>query len=185
MNLPGFLTALERTSLVFWQDREPLTWVQAIALCTGQWGFYELAQFGYAGDGPRLGGRALLSMICLAVAFALIFFGPRLGPVSSFGPSLVRLISVALYLGSFMIFLNGLLPWVESLWPLPEYLGRYRGTACLVSGGVAIVLLTVRTSQTRERSAPVPWVPMLMSAVFLWFVTTLLLYWGIIPHVSV
>ena len=186
--LPGalahMLTALESTSLLFWQDREPPTWGQAVALLTGQWLFRALAQFGYAGDGPRVGERDLLFIIYLAVAFVLIFSGWRLGPVARFGPSLVRLLSVALYLGSSIIFLNGLLPWVEFTWPLPESLGRYRGTATLVSGGVATALLAVHTVMRQEGGARVPWSTLLMSAVFVGATTTFLLYWGVIPHVS-
>ena len=194
MNIPGLsalpgalanmLTALERTSLLFWQDREPPTWGQAVALLTGQWLFYALAQFGYAGDGPRVGGRDLLFMVYLAVTLVLIFSGRRLGPVARFGPSLVRLLSVALYLGSFIIFLNGLLPWVEYTWPLPESLGRYRGTASFVSGGVATALLAVYTVGSQEEGTRAPWSAWLMSAVFVGVTTTCLLYWGVIPHVS-
>ena len=50
MNTPVFLTALSRTSLLFWKCREPMTWGQACALYASLGGFYELAQFGYAGD---------------------------------------------------------------------------------------------------------------------------------------
>ena len=195
MNIPGLtaltgfltdmLTALERTSLLFWQDRKPPTWVEAITLCTGQFVFYELAQFGYAGDGPRVGGRAILYMIFLAVALVQIFSGRRLGPVSRFGPSLMRLISVALYLGSSMIFLNKLLPWVEFVGPLPEPLGRHRGMACLVSGCMATALLTIHTVKNQGENARNPWGALLIWAVLLVVITSFLLYWGVIPHVYV
>ena len=185
MNTPVFLTALSRTSLLFWKCREPMTWGQACALYASLGGFYELAQFGYAGDGPLVGGRVSLFLICLIVALVLIFSGWRLGPVSRFGPSLVRLISVALVLGSAAIFLNGLWPWVEFLGPLPESLGRHRGMACLVSGGVVTALLTVYTVRKQKEIFSVPWGGLLKSAVFIWVTTTFLLYWGIIPHVSV
>ena len=80
----------------------------------------------------------------------------------------------------FYNFLNGLLPWVEFTWPLPESLGRYRGTATLVSGGVATALLAVHTVRRQEGGARVPWSTLLMSAVFVGATTTFLLYWGVI-----
>ena len=184
MNIPGFLTALSRTSLLFWQTREPITWGQAIILYVSLGSFYELAQLGYAGDAPLVGSRVSLFLVCLVVAFVMIFSGRRLGAVSYFGPSLVRLIGVALVFGSATIFLNGLWPWVELLGPLPEPFGRHRGTACLVGGAFATTLLTLYTVQSQDESARTPWLILLIVAIFLMIITTVLLYWGIIPHVS-
>lgn len=182
--LTDILTALERTSLLFWQDREAPTWRQSVTLFTGQWIFYALAQFGYAGDGPLVGTRYSLLLVFIVVALVLIFWGPSLGPVSHFGPSLLRLISVALALGSAAISLNGLWRWVELLRPLPEGLGSYRGTTCLVSGLLATTLLMVYTLRSQEESALTPWGKLSVVAFLLLVTTSVLLYLIVIPHAA-
>ena len=182
MNILAFLAAFEGTSLLFWQDRKPITWDQGISFPLLLGGSYWLAQFGYAGDSPLVGFKYGLVLVCFLVALVLVFSGTRLGPVSRFGPSLVRLIGVALVFGGAAIFLNGLWPWVELLPLLPESLGRYRGTACLVSGVIATIFLTVYTVLSQEESARTPWGKLLVVALLLVVTTTVLLYLVVIPH---
>ena len=185
LSMPDFLRALGHTSVLFWRDREPPTWGQAAFLFLNLSGFISMAQFGYAGDGPRVGIVGLSYGLGFLVSIALVFSGPKLGPAFRFGPALVRLIGIALVFGSAAIALNGLYPWANSVPPLPGYLGRTRGAVCLVSGTVATLLLVVRTVRNGRTEVFGRGVELALSSVFLLLVTTLFLYWGVIPHRTV
>ena len=180
--MAGFLEWISHTSLMFWENRKPITWAQAIALYGSVYASYELVEWGQAGDGPLVGSEMGLFLIFGAVALLLIVSGPRLGPVSDFGPCVVRLISAALVLGSAAICLNGFLGWDMFFPPLPRQLGYHKGTLCLVSGLLASVLLAVYTVRQQDEGARTPWGELLSVAAGLAVLTSILLYWCVIPH---
>lgn len=180
--MPEFLTALSKTSLLFWKDRDALTWQQATVLFVTLLGSTQFAQYGHAGGAPFMGARGALLLLQVVLALVMAFGGRRLGQAAIYGPSLIRLLSVALVLGSMAIASNGMYAWTDHLPDLPRFLGRATGMKCLASGLLSTLVLVVHTKTNYGESDRFPWRKTLTAAFLVCATTSVLLYWAVIPQ---
>jgi len=122
ITMPKWLRALDRTSLIFWKDKNPLTWGHAIALFLSTSVFFTLARWPFSGGETLIDLQSLVVVFEIVIAFVLVLTSGHLGPIEIWAPNLIRLLIVHLILVMVFLSANNLEPRWANLMPSKYYI---------------------------------------------------------------
>lgn len=111
--MPNWILALNKTTLIFWEDENPLTWAQVIVLFLSTSVFYVLARLPFAGGKEIVDLSSIVIIIQILVALILVITAGRLGTLETWAPNFVRLLTVHLIFVMVVLSTNHLYQWAD------------------------------------------------------------------------
>lgn len=113
--MPRWLEALSRTTLLFWEDRNPLSWAEISVLLFSTAGAYVVGRSAFAGGSEVFDMAALVPLLHVAIATVLLLTGERLGKIEVWAPNLARLLILHLAISMVVLVPAAAIEFVETL----------------------------------------------------------------------